>query len=659
MKFNLHFKTLLFSSIVLITVASAQTAKRQILPSDIYRMEKISHPVISPDGNWVAYQISRNDSTKDNQNKNIYMVSWDGKENIQLTHATKKAESYAWSPDDKYLSFLAPDDEGTSQVHLMDRRGGEAFRLTQVKGDIQSYAWSPDGSQLALAITELNNADTAKTKIRKPYVMDRYHFKEDYVGYLDNRKTHLYLFNIKTKQLDTLTRGQYNENSPNWSPDGKQIVFTSNHTADPDQNENSDLFITEPRTGATVRQLTTFKGRDSKPVWSPDGSLIAYLRSATDKDFISYDQDQLAIVPAGGGDPIILSVKNDRPISEINWSSDGKQIWGLMEDDRKKNIVSWQVSDRTFRKITDKDAEFSDLNSNKKGKMTTLFSDGDTPEEVYALDGERPRRLTFAQDSFLAPLKSIYQKGFRSRSKDGTSVSGILYLPDSTSRKMPLILFIHGGPMAQDGYGYDEYRQILSASGFAVAAVNYRGSTGRGGEYERAIYADWGNKEVMDIIGAADQLIADGYADPQRLGIGGWSYGGILSDYTIATDTRFKAAVSGAGSALQLSMFGTDQYINQYMNELGAPWKNLDKWLKLSYPFLQADKIKTATLFMASQNDFNVPAAGAEQMYQALKSTGVPTKLVIYPLQNHGLSVPSYVVDRYQRTIEWFKTYLK
>jgi dipeptidyl aminopeptidase/acylaminoacyl peptidase len=258
----------------------------------------------------------------------------------------------------------------------------------------------------------------------------------------------------------------------------------------------------------------------------------------------------------------------------------------------------------------------------------------------------------------MASLKKIVVSGFESVSSDKTRVSGILYLPDSTVTKMPLVLFIHGGPVAQDEFSFDLSRQVLAGAGFAVAAVNYRGSSGRGLDYCKAIYADWGNKEVKDIVGAADHLIRQGIADGDRMAIGGWSYGGILTNYTIATDNRFKAAVSGAGSSLQLSMYGTDQYVLQYEEELGQPWRTKEKWMQLSYPFFQVEKIKTPTLFMASQNDFNVPVAGAEQMYQAFKSSGIPTKLIIYPGQNHGLSVPSYVLHRLQSQIEWFRKYL-
>ena len=193
---------------------------------------------------------------------------------------------------------------------------------------------------------------------------------------------------------------------------------------------------------------------------------------------------------------------------------------------------------------------------------------------------------------------------FSSTSKDGANVSNLLFLPTGAKKeKLPVIFYIHGGPVGQDDFGFDLTRQMLAAKGYAVVAVNYRGSNGRGIDFCKAIYADWGNKEVLDIQGAADYLVSKGIIDGNKMGIGGWSYGGILTDYTIAKDTRFKAAVSGAGSALQLSLYGVDQYILQLDNEFGQPWKdkNYEKYLKLSYPFLNADKIKTPTLFMTGE----------------------------------------------------------
>ena len=323
------------------------------------------------------------------------------------------------------------------------------------------------------------------------------------------------------------------------------------------------------------------------------------------------------------------------------------------------NIVQFNISGGTIEQVTTDNGVYSSLCKNLNGEMAVLYSNPDLPNEIYYSNNSKFTRVTHIQDLYLAPLRKIYKKGFSAVASDKNIVSGILYLSDSTVRRLPLVLIIHGGPVGQDDYAYDLTDEIYASEGYAVAALNYRGSSGRGAAYTKSIYADWGNKEVKDIIGVADYLIQQGIADSSRMAIAGWSYGGILTNYTIATDKRFKAAVSGAGSSLMLSFYGSDMYISQYEAELGKPWENIKKWIEISYPFFKVKEIKTPTLFMASQNDFNVPVIGAEQMYQAFKSIGIPTGLIIYPNQNHGLSVPSYIVHRYNSHLNWFKTYLK
>ncbi|MBZ5859127.1 S9 family peptidase [Flavihumibacter profundi] len=646
----------------MVLLASAQ-AKRPISPSDVYRLQQPSSPKVSPDGKWVVYDLSSVDSAKDKSSTDLWMVSWDGKEQVQLTFDPGSEGNAHFSPDGKYISFIATrGDDKQSQLYLLDRRGGEAKKLTNIKGEIDDYDWSPNGQQLLLSIKDLNYADTSATKIRKPYVIDRYQFKKDYQGYLDSTATHLYVYTLATKKLDTLTRGIYNETQAVFSPDGNRIAFVSNRTEMPDKNDNTDIFVMEAKAGAVPMQLTKWAGEDMHPVWSPDGKLIAYSQSSSDETFTMYGQTQLALVPAAGGEVRILSAQIDRPVKNFRWSSDGKQIAALMQDDREGQVVAFDAASGKMTRLVTGEKSFNTLETNKaKNGWVTVMSTPITPGEIYAIEGTQQRKLTNVQDSFLAPLALPKVEGFRSKSKDGTIVGGILYRPANTAAntKLPLVIFIHGGPVDQDEYEFDMTRLVYASAGYAVAAVNYRGSSGRGVAYTKAIYSDWGNKEVMDVLGAADYLIASGVVDGNRMGLAGWSYGGITTNYTIATDQRFKAAVSGAGSSLQLSMYGSDQYISQYEKELGYPWKNTEKWLALSYPFLKADRIKTPTLFMASQNDFNVPVIGAEQMYQALKTLGVPTELIIYPGQNHGIVVPSYLVDRYKRHIAWFDKYLK
>jgi dipeptidyl aminopeptidase/acylaminoacyl peptidase len=300
----------------------------------------------------------------------------------------------------------------------------------------------------------------------------------------------------------------------------------------------------------------------------------------------------------------------------------------------------------------------------RDGRVSVLTATSSRTPEVYAWEGNGEqglRQLSHVNDSLFAQLQLGTTSDFTSRSKDGTEVHGLLVRPANAQAagRLPMLLYIHGGPNGQDSYSFSFDREYFAANGYVVLAVNYRGSSGRGHAYQKAIFGDWGNKEVVDLSGAVDEAVRSGVADPDRLGIGGWSYGGILTDYTIATTPRFKAAVSGAGSALQLSMYGSDQYITQYDQEIGYPWKNQEQWIKISYPFFHADRIKTPTLFMGGASDFNVPIIGGEQMYQALRTLGVPTQLVIYPNQFHGITLPSYRKDRYERFLGWYDRYLK
>ncbi len=360
--------------------------------------------------------------------------------------------------------------------------------------------------------------------------------------------------------------------------------------------------------------------------------------------------------------PKLLSHSLDRPVTNPRWSMDGKSIVALIADDRQRYVASFDITKGTIKTIALGDKSFTSVEPHNKGGWLVFMSEPQLPAELYAVEGTNVRRITTLQNKFIDSISLATVEKFTSTSKDGANISGLIFYPPNLPKvKLPLIFYIHGGPTAQDELSFDLTRQMFAAHGYAVAGVNYRGSNGRGIEFSRTISGDWGNKEVLDILGAADYLVNKGIADPDRLGISGWSYGGILTDYIIASTTRFKVASSGAGVAAPLSLYGVDQYINQYINEIGLPWKdnNIEKYLKLSYPFLHADRIKTPTQFMVGEKDFNVPAIGSEQMYQALRSLDIPTELLIYPNQFHGFTQPSFIKDRYERYFAWFDKYLK
>jgi len=661
------------------TLLLAEPAKRPIVLEDLSRLREISDPQRSPEGTWVAYTVGAVDVEKDKVDTDIWMARWDGSEEVRVTSSSEDESDPRFSPDGKFLAFLASrgdEDEKKkgAQVWLLHRAGGEAVKLTDIKGGVSDLAWSPDSSRLALVVNDFDAADDPeklegwKRKTKPPIVLDRYHFKQDRDGYLKGLYAHLALFELASKSLTMLTSGAVDDSDPAWSPDGQRIAFRSKRGhAEPDRTENSDLFAIDARSGAEPRQLTTTKeGEVGRPEWSPDGARIAILVGDVDK-YYAYDLAKLAVVPASGGVPTILTPALDRPVSSPSWTADGQALVFTVEDDRAVYVgrmnAAGGAAGSAVEALTTGRRVVSDpsLGGGGGGGMAVLASSPTEPGEVYALENGQLRVLSHQNDALRGELQFATVDDFSSKSKDGAVVHGLMTRPAGAveGQRVPTLLYIHGGPNGQDNYSFNFDRELFAASGYAVLEINYRGSNGRGAAFQKAIFADWGDKEVQDLLGAVDEAVRMGVADPERLGLGGWSYGGILTNYTIASDPRFKAAVSGAGSSLQMSMYGVDQYVVQYEQEIGLPWKSRDLWTRVSYPFFRADKIRTPTLFLCGEKDFNVPLAGSEQMYQALRSLRLDTQLVIYPEQFHGLTVPSYQRDRLQRFLAWWNRYLQ
>jgi dipeptidyl aminopeptidase/acylaminoacyl peptidase len=662
-----------------VSVLAQAPAKRHIAIDDMFRMHEVGGPQCSPDGKWIAYTVTSIDREADKRRTAIWMVNWEGTQDLRLTYGPESDRSPRWSPDGKYLAFISAREGGEkNQIWLLDRRGGDAQPLTNVKGEIGAYAWSPDAKKLVLSMRPSEDDEDATAngtksagkpaKAPKPIVIDRYHYKSDVEGYLtENSNSQLFLFDVDTKKLEPLTTDRnFDDRDPLWSPDGARIAFVSNHEKDPDRTGTDDIFVIDAHTGASPRKvITTFSPNGQHLAWSPDSKSIAYIAGLEPK-YNAYIQDQLSVVFADGGAARILTGKLDRAIVSPGFTADGSSIAFLVEDDGREYAAKVSLSSGVIEKLSGNDFVVSQRSSAGGHTAVTASSDVIAPE-IFALEAGKFRKLTSHNDALISELQLGAVEDISFKSKDGTEIHGMLVKPPNydAARKYPTLLWIHGGPNGQDDHSlpFDTYplqleRQLFAAHGYAVLAINYRGSSGRGAEFARTIFADWGNKEVADLLAGVDYAVASGLADPERLGVGGWSYGGMLTDYVIASDSRFKAAMSGAGIGNELAMYGGDQYILQYNNEIGPPWKNLDTWIKISYPFFHADRIQTPTLFMGGQSDFNVPIIGGEQMYQSLRTLGVPTELVVYPGQFHLFTRPSYIHDRMGRYLAWWDKYL-
>jgi dipeptidyl aminopeptidase/acylaminoacyl peptidase len=668
-----HLLTTLSLTWMMLLPAAAQAAPRPFDVAAANSLRRLVEPEISPDGRWVVYGLRAADVDQDKYQTDLWLAPTAGDTAPRrLTFGGDIAGKPHWlgSAAIAFLAVRGSEDEKKkgAQLWRLVLAGGEAEKLTDIPGGIEDYAPAPDGRRAALVVMdEAPDPEQLAGWRRKtafPIVIDGFHFKQDREGYLDARRKHLQLLELESRKAEALTAGEFSEAAPAWSPDGRQLAFLSNRSPERDRTEATGLYVMAAEAGAPPRQLATLTTDDeAHPAWSPDGRLIA-MPVGDEVKWSAYQQWRVGVYTVAGGAVRELSAGLDRGWQpQLAWMPDGAALVGVVDDDRHSQLARIALADGRVERLSGPGTA-GQASVAGDGRIAFLAGGSIQPAELQLLAPgvATARALTTHHEAWRAGLVMSSGREFAVKSRDGTEVHGLLALPPEARLPLPTVLLIHGGPNGQDAHEMvqrDVLRERLVAAGYAVLQVNYRGSSGRGRAFQRAIYADWGHLEVQDLHAAVDWAVAQGIADPARLGVGGWSYGGLLTDYLIASDTRFKAAVSGAGSGNQLSMFGVDQYAVQYEREMGLPWKQRERWLSVSYPFFKADRIMTPTLFLGGEKDFNVPIAGGEQMYQALKALGVPTQLVVYPGQFHGLSLPSYQRDWESRFIAWMDRHLK
>ena len=655
-----------------VRAAEPGTENSHLTIEHYFELAGVSDPQISPEGDWIAYVVNRSDLEADKSRSRVWVIPAQGGDPVAMTAEGESSSHPRWSPDGKYLSFLSARNDGQTQVWTLFRQGGEAVQLTDTAQSVNSFEWSPDAGRMLLLLQDASaqelaakeQGDDYKKETAPPWVIDRQQFKEDYEGYLDRRRTHVHVLDVASGEITQLTKGDYNDTQPVWSPDGKSIAFTSNRTENPDSNYNTDIWrvSADPgKTPARLAQVTDTEGADSSPAWSPDGKSITHT-TITQPEAIDYAFSHLAVSSSKGGNTRVLTAELDRMIYNPEFSADGRHIWFLLEDSGEQSLARIKTGGGEAERLISGQNVVRGFNQGQDGQLAVLVSTPHLPTEIFTLTKGKLKQKTFTNHKLLenTVLGEVVEVRFNSR--DGTEIEGFVIKPPNFRKgtKYPAILNIHGGPQSQYDYGFSFEAQLFAANGYLVIQPNPRGSTGYGQDFCLAIWQDYGGPDYDDVMAAVDDAITRGWADSERLAVTGWSYGGMLTNHVITKTDRFKAAVTGASATLYAANYGHDQYQRWWEGEMGLPWEPeaRARYEKLS-PFNKVDQVVTPTLILGGEKDWNVPILNSEQLYMALKRLGVETELVVYPGEYHGISTPSYIKDLYQRYLKWFGGHLQ
>jgi dipeptidyl aminopeptidase/acylaminoacyl peptidase len=677
-------KLLIFAFVLCFSAiaAVAQPAPRGITPEDYFAFEFASDPNISPDGKLVVYVVTKVDRALNRRNSSIWMVATDGsRAPWQFTTSPQSSNSPRWSPDGKSLAFLSSRPESTAtasptatpaepprnQVYLLSMNGGEAKRVTNLKNGVSLFRWSPDGTRL-LVVSRIGPSDSRIGDSRdrsdvRHYKNSSYKFND--TGWFDDRRTHLWVIDVKSGNAKQITSGDdWNDSDPQWSPDGTRIAFVSNRTGkEYDENRNTDVWVINADGSGTLTKISDHDEADNQPRWSPDGKWIAFTGEVHDRD-----HPKIFLAPATGGAASTLAANGlDLIPGGLEWSDDGKSLYFETGVKGENHLFRVDVATKSVAQVTSGPRAVRGVDFNFHGNaMVYLSNDFKHLDDlyVYDLNGKNERRLTNLNEALWKQLQLADVERFGYKSADDWDIDGFLVKPIGwqEGKKYPLVLSIHGGPAGQ--YGVDWYHefQVYAAKGYAVLFTNPRGSTGYGQKFERGIVNEWGGKDYLDVMNGVDAALKRyPWIDQDRMGVTGGSYGGFMTNWIVGHTDRFKAAVTLRSVSNFISDDGTrDGAYGHTPDFEGDIFQRFDFYWERS-PLKYAKNVKTPTLILHSDNDYRVPIEQGEQWFRALKHFGVMTEIVFFPRENHNLTrtgEPKHLVESLNWQLYWFDKFL-
>jgi dipeptidyl aminopeptidase/acylaminoacyl peptidase len=632
----------------------AKDGRRLLTALDLMKVATVGAPRISPNGTRVAYTVSETKMEKDKEWKavsQLWVVPMAGGKPRQYTRGEKSATAPEWSPDGNMIAFLTDrEKDGERQVWMMLADGGEAWAVTTHKGGVTGFRFSPDGKQLLLTAADQPSKDEEDRKKIKDDTMLIDH---------DLKMSHLWLWNIEKKEEKRLTEGNFTVSDSQWSPDGTRISYTTRPTPKADDGSLSDVWTLTVATGEKKR-LVDATGSSDTARWSPDGKWIAYTGSV---DPSGVSTTYLYTVAATGGAPRQLTAKFDLSVGTPVWSRDGRTIYFSTNALEAIEIFSCDVATGAVKQLSRRGGStgITEVSDDGKTLVGTLSGPGQ-PAELYKSNADFTSfSLLTDHNSWLKDYALADTEVVKWKSKDGTGIEGLLTKPVGyeAGKRVPFLLNPHGGPTGASINNFNGTAQVLAANGFAVLQPNFRGSTGKGLEFMQANKNSWGKGDYEDCMTGVDAMIANGIADPDRLGAFGWSYGGYMTFWILTQTDRFKAVSPGAGLSNIYSMYSQNdiqRYLRWFYSDK-SPWEATDLYWDRS-PMKYVKNVKTPTMIMHGQVDTRVPIAQAQEFYMALKEMKVPVEFVVYPRENHGFTEPRHQMDRVRRYVRFFAKYL-